>query len=85
MAKLCAAKSEAFALHVLGATMEGAVVGVIVVVVSNADAGVRSAVDDEVVPLVFSLDVGILAGRGKLAVWWRRHRLLNLIERKGIN
>ena len=65
--------------------MEGAVVGVTVVVVSNTDAGVRSAVDDEGVPLVFSLDVGILPGRGKLAVLWQRRRLLNLIERKGIN
>jgi len=44
LAELCAAKSEAFALHLLGATMDGVVVGVTMVVVSYDDAGVRSAV-----------------------------------------
>jgi hypothetical protein len=57
-------KSEAVARDLLAATIVGAAtipdVGVTVVVGSNADAGVRSVVDDEGVPLAASLDVGIL-------------------------
>jgi hypothetical protein len=55
-------KSFAAARDLLDATGAVAlpVVGVTIVVGSNADAGVYSVVDEEGVPLAASLDVGIL-------------------------
>jgi hypothetical protein len=75
-------KSKAVARDLLAATIVGAAaipdVGVTVVVGSNADAGVRSVVDDEGVPLAASLDVGISASWWKTRTnsrRWRRRRL----------